>query len=638
MQTDIDEINQKFNSLISDIGLEPSEYPTNQQLNNPPTPSFLQRNTPAITCLDTTSCDEDVLLQKMLQGPLVSINSLSSESIYEDSAMTLIIDNNSNYIPSPKPVSPTNLVPNIDQPEPSSSDISNASNGSSGYPRSTESESSDDNQCVPDIDDRQEELLSRLHYYGDFTVDRQTKINNMTARLTNTPVIYHNNTAADTEELFTREVIGCESEYIPPGFAPPPRSSTRSTSSNCSSPSPRHHRVKRISRAQRNRTSSSQGSRRSISIPQASSTMIEDFSPSSQSSGSSKHRTSSIPRASSTMIEDPTSSSCRPHSSTDDMDSVYCWSIKEGSEELPLEESYYRNINRISSKPPLPTKKVLPSSCGTSLVETTCNDTLSMIVPATQQQDLVTDSLYEEVTFYNKAKTLPRTSTRTDLNGNKSSGSSMEARRASMPDMVSVLTSENDNVQSVPNSSASTHSSSLDDRPAIPGKSSSSGSHTSPPNSNETHNTQAMIDSLLTDSPHSYSSTGVFAPNNSPYSSRASPVSETEIQCMPPAPPSSVRSTSPKENQLFKKPKGIIPLWKLFRFRRKPKSTENIASTPQRRPSSIHSEPVTKKKLFMTPSPEVHLMDKRAVAKKLRRFSESFRQKDTTQIHTLANL
>jgi hypothetical protein len=51
------------------------------------------------------------------------------------------------------PTSPTNLVPNIDHPEPSSSDISNASNGSSGYPKSTETDSSsDDNQCVPVVD------------------------------------------------------------------------------------------------------------------------------------------------------------------------------------------------------------------------------------------------------------------------------------------------------------------------------------------------------------------------------------------------------------------------------------------------------------------------------------------------------
>lgn len=635
--------------------MEPAEYPVNRQpplMANPPTPSFLRGTTSSwshITCLDTTSIDEDSLLQKMLQGPLASMNSLSSESIYDDTAMTLIIDSNSNYLPSPKPTSPTNLVPNIDHPEPSSSDISNASNGSSGYPKSTETDSSsDDNQCVPDIDDREEELLSRLHYYGDFTIDRQNKINNLTARLTNTPVAnINNNTAAETEELFTREVVGCEQEYIPPGFGQPSfpvhsRSNTHSTSSNCSSPSPRHYRSKRVSRAQRNRTSSSQGSRRSLSIPQASSTMIEDYSPSSHSSGSSKHRSSSIPRASSTMIEDPTSSSCKPNSaySTDDMESVYCWSIKEGSEDVPLEESYYRNINRVSSKPPLPPKKILQSNCGTSLADSTCNnDSLSIISSTSHQRDLVTDSLYQDVTFYNKAKTLPRTSTRTDLNGNKSSGSSMEARRSSMPDMVSVLTSENDNIQSVPNSSASTHSSSLEERPAVPGKSSSSGSHTSPPTSNDTHNnTQALCDSLLTDSPNSVCSTGVFAPNNSPYSSRASPVSEPEPMG-PPAPPVSIRSRSPKDNVVFKKPKNVLPLWKLFRFRRnKPKSTENITTTPQRRPSSIHSDPTSKKKLFITPSSEVHLVDKRAVAKKLRRFSESFRQKDTTQIHTLANL
>jgi hypothetical protein len=63
---------------------------------------------------------------------------------------------------------------------------------------------------------------------------------------------------------------------------------------------------------------------------------------------------------------------------------------------------------------------------------------LVFISSTSHQRDLVTDSLYQDVTFYNKAKTLPRTSTRTDLNGNKSSGSSMEARRSSMPDMVSV--------------------------------------------------------------------------------------------------------------------------------------------------------------------------------------------------------
>ncbi|CAG2238393.1 unnamed protein product [Mytilus edulis] len=186
------------------------------------------------------------------------------------------------------------------------------------------------------------------------------------------------------------------------------------------------------------------------------------------------------------------------------MESVYCWSIKESSDDVPLEESYYRNINRVSSKPPLPPKKVLPSSCGTSLAESNCNnESMSMIASTTRRQDEVSDSLYDDVTFYNKARTLPRTSTRTDLNGNtKSSGSSIEARRASMPDMVSVMLSENDNLQSVPNSSASTHSSSLGDRPAIPGKSSSSGSNsnTSPPTSNDTRNTQAMCDSLLTDS------------------------------------------------------------------------------------------------------------------------------------------
>ena len=61
-------------------------------------------------------------------------------------------------------------------------------------------------------------------------------------------------------------------------------------------------------------------------------------------------------------------------------------------------------------------------------------------------------------------------------------------------------------------------------------------------------------------------------------------------------------------------------------------------------PSSVRSDPLSKRKLFTigTPRPqEVQLMDKKAVIKKFRKFSESFHKKDRSglvRIQTLANL
>ena len=663
----------------------------------------------------------------MLKGPLCSS---SSESLYDDPAMTLIVDDNSNYKKSPQNVFPTDTtmssltvpsmtVPNITAPV-SSSDISNGSSGctnsSDGYPRSAETSSDNDNQCVPCID-FEEELASRAKYYSDFTIDRQLKIDNMSSRASSDSKCSDSGSA--TEEL-TREVEGCEASDLLPPRVPPlggasdrdfrvnpvkyvPSSVSHSTSGTDSSsiPSPTSYRRRRSRRMRSdNRSSSSGSSRKSVSIPQASSTMIEDVSPqSSHSSTSSKHRSRSIPQASSTMIEDlPSSKTSSRASSAEDLVSVYTWSIHDNSD-VCLEDSYLRNVGqKVVSKPPLPrssassrsssaSRKSVKRDRNSNQIEHVLPEPLSMLSDSLTVIEHVTgyldnhlgaSSLYEDDELQFKGSTLPRTSTRVNLMNlvwNKSSGSSsMEARCSSMPDMLSVCT-PND-FHSVPNSDeedsaddSAGDASPLKERPAIQGKSTSSGSPDAQPDEEETlcrprapNNTDVLIDSILTDSPTSVGSSGIAAPFNSYNSPDSHPASRashstsdnhSESSHQPSAPPSSVVSSpavaapSKDADFVFKKPVHTQSLRKIFKFKRnKGKSTEKIAtSTPcQNYPSSVRSDPLSKRKLFVSGVPrpqEVQLMDKKAVIKKFRKFSETFHKKDRSglvRIQTLANL
>lgn len=641
-----------------------------------------------LTHVTALSSDEDFLLQEMMKASLCST---SSESIYEDSAMTLIVDSNSNYVssarPCPKIVSTPNIPTNVAQVS-SSSDISNGSlgaNTSDGYPKSTDT-SSDDNQCVPDCMDLEQERMSRIQYYGDFTIDRQRCIDSMTVSLSTSPACT-NLTSAATEELFTREVEGCEDKPSIPavrvgpiiGACLPSNANmypTTTSGSSSSTPSSSGQRRRRHS-TRKDRTTSSKGSSKYTSVPCHSSTMMEDLSPSSGSSnGSSKHRSSSIPQASSTMISTPCSSE-------DDLQSIYTWSIHDnensGDDDLALEESYFKNLNKMSAKPPLPSKKVLSSGSSSSsssrlrrsskrvsrssIPVDSCMmpvDALSMIDPSATYRDayLGAESMYDDDDFPFKSNSLPRTSTRINLLPHKSSGSSMEARCSSMPDIVSVEPANNDDFHSVPTSPdhSDDDTSPLTERLELPGKSSSS-SPASDAQSNHP-NTDALIDSILTDSPNSVCSSGIFVPCNTPdvtdhsKTSRSTTSDKSDTRAQLVAPPSSVASipSNPQtDSGLFKVPKFNQPLRKLFKFKRSKaqKHLNILTSTPahmQPQPSSVHSDPLSKRKLFPTApdaqTADVQIINKRAVIKKFKKFSASFNRKGAglTRIQTLANL
>lgn len=724
LQSEIAEIQSKFFNLVENCGIQRSDFPVRDN-SKVVSPSFLQSNsTSSLRRVLPQEEDEEFLLQQLLQG---SVCSSSSDSLYEDSEMTLIIDNNSNYKPSPfrQPentvVSFTSmLVPNLTEPI-SSSDISNGSSrmtsSSDGYPKSTETSSDVDNQCVPCLD-FEEELASRTKYYSDFTIDRQRKINNMSP-----PLSYGNESSKDSdnsdnacEELFTREVEGCEAKDLPAFRAAPlgvsnvndsrmiaySRSSSHSSGTDSSSVSSRSgHRISRSSRSSAsNRSSSSSSSRKSTTNPQASSTMIEDLSPqSSHSSGSSRHKSStSNPQASSTMIEDfPSSKGSSRCSSNEDFVSVYTWSIHDTSEEVNLEDSYLRNIghkvaarstrsSRSSSASSTTSRKSTKRDRDSNRIQhvltepdSQLGNSLSVIEQASDIREafLGADSLYEDEDIHYKASTLPRTSTRLYLVGQKTSASSsLEARRSSMPDILSVCTPSD--FHSVPTSddeednNSADDSSPLQERIEVPGKSSSSACTSSPlENSTKSdvaapNNTEALIDSILTDSPVSACSSGIAAPYNSYNSaaeshpaSRASQSTNSDNKSessigQPNAPPSSVKSSpavpakAPVLDFVFKKPLNTQPLRKLFKFKKsKGKSVEKIptTSTPSHAyPSSVRSDPLSRRKLFSGSDQkmqEVQLMDKKAVMKKFRRFSESFHKRNSTglpRIQTLANL
>ncbi|XP_033743080.1 mucin-5AC-like isoform X2 [Pecten maximus] len=684
LKSEIVEITSKFKNILTSCGFESQDYSIMNQSTGtlPPTPSFMRSS--ALTQVTALSSDEDFLLQEMMKASLCST---SSDSIYEDSAMTLIVDSNSNYMSLPKnSMVSTPNIPNVTGS--SSSDISNRSvgaNTSDGYPKSTDT-SSDDNQCVPECLDLEQERMSRIQYYGDFTIDRQRRIDNMAVSLSAGPVS-SDLTSAATEELFTREVEGCEdNSSVPPvrvgpiigACLPTSTYSTTTSGSASSTPSSGHRRRRHSTR--KDRTTSSKGSStKYTSVPCASSTMIEDLSPSSSSSGSSKHRSSSIPRASSTMIEDPDT----PCSSEDDLQSIYTWSIHDNDcdEDLALEESYYRNLNqhhKMSAKPPLPPKRVLSSRSSSSssrsssrrsskqdnlkaIPSDSCTlpiDALSVIEPSASYRDayLGAESMYDDDDIPFKSNSLPRTSTRIQLLPNKSSGSSMEARCSSMPDIVSVDPANNDDFHSVPTSPdhSADNTSPLCERLELPGKSSSSSA--SPVSDNQcsaTHpNTDALVDSILTDSPASVCSSGIFVPCNTPdvtdhsKTSRSTTSDKSDSRVQPVAPPSSVASVPSNvqtDGGLFKVPKFNQPLKKLFRFKRS-KAQRVLTSTPSHVcPSSVQSDPLSKRKLFTTDassSADVQIVNKRAVIKKFKRFSASFRKdrQGLTRIQTLANL
>lgn len=491
--------------------------------------------------------------------------------------------------------------------------------------------------------------------------------------------------------------------------------------------------------------SSGRRNRTGGSNPRACSTMLNETflsSGSANSHGSSRQR--SIPMANSTMISEANAvvpSIIEPsvviatrgskdslRNSDDDLESIYTWSIHDddgGSDtNMNLEQSYMRNITNsqkkgLNNKPPLPPSKRARSGSVSSrdsetslkvcqdqnlhkLLGETCSkdilETISAIEPnaAGRDEALLVESLYDDddECALPRANTIPRSSTKMNLKdksgGNsssakgkdKSSGSSsMEAHRASLPNLYSVCV---DDFHSVPDSLASDSDdddiSVLPERMRVPGKSSSSGEKDSSVSISQLDSSKipvspgqevvkdTLIDSILTDSPNSVSSGGINAPHNSPGTNCSS---SSKVSCSTTSDAKSSDSNintrapqvtllprniveSPKLQNIklpqasgeFKVPKQTQPLRKLFRFRRNKSKTPDLKiSVPRQEPTVLQNDPQSKRELFpggATDAPhEPKLVDKKAVIKKFKKFSDNFHKRDRSgrvKIETLANL
>ena len=338
--------------------------------------------------------------------------------------------------------------------------------------------------------------------------------------------------------------------------------------------------------------------------------------------------------------------------------------------------------------------KLLGETCSKNILAT-----ISAIEPnaTCRDENLLVESMYDDDEYaLPRANTLPRSSTKMNLKDksggssssakvkDKSSGSSsMEAKRASLPDLYSV--SVVDDFHSVPESIDSDSDdddiSVLPERMQCPGKSSSSGDKDSSLSQLESSATplstgqevvkDSLIDSILTDSPNSVSSGGINAPHNSPGTncsssskvscSTTSDAKSSDSNVNSRAPPAMTVlprniTESPKVQNInlphaagdnvFKVPKQTQPLRKLFRFRRNKSKTPDMKITvPRQEPTIQHCDPQSKRELFPNGasniSHEPKIVDKKAVIKKFKKFSDNFHKRDRSgkvKIQTLANL
>ncbi|XP_052797226.1 serine-rich adhesin for platelets-like isoform X1 [Mya arenaria] len=440
------------------------------------------------------------------------------------------------------------------------------------------------------------------------------------------------------------------------------------------------------------------------SNPVACSTMLNESFLSTGSSGSSGSRHKSNPMANSTMIGElppmvpsggkATISVIRPNSDHSDCESVYTWSIHDGDsgsdKDISLEESYIKKVTnsekKANNKPPLPPSKRARSGSISSrdsdsehrckdhklhvLLGEPCSktiyDVVSVIEPSDtcQEEALFVESMCGDLTECSvpKSNTLPRSSTRVKLQDKSSGSSSLGAHRASLPDLTSVCTSNFNDDHSVLESFSDDEMTAMSERPECQGKSSSSNDN--PANAASQGSGSANIDSILTDSPTSVCSSGINAPYNSPgtNSSHVSGVSSTsdarssdsnintraphvnlQSRLVAPANSPKVQNVPVPEGATFKVPKQTQPLKNLFRFRRKSKTPDNKTSTPKQFTNGL---PSSKRQLFPSAGTanlqsETRVMDKKAVIRKFKKFSDSFRQRDRSgkpQIETLANL
>ena len=260
------------------------------------------------------------------------------------------------------------------------SDLLTTSSNSLTHSSEVYAKSSSTSPDIPLIS-REEELLDRDAYYCDFTLDRQNKIDALSAKKLQ-PFHPVPSTAEKryilrdpaTKEILVRSVEGAESS--PTSFAfPVPPSTVKPFKAITASPA--------TSRHPNNQTFGSNvtpqvQSRRSRSVKTTSSNLDNHGSRSSHSSShkssalshpssrsSSRHRSPSQPRssssrssrssarrtctthpmASSTLIMEPESSSPEAES-----ESIYTWSIDEDASSCNLEKSYIRSTSSKKKK------------------------------------------------------------------------------------------------------------------------------------------------------------------------------------------------------------------------------------------------------------------------------------------------
>lgn len=642
----------------------------------------------------------------------------------------------------------------------SADDSSNSNSNSNSRP--TSSSASSGGRSVPDLD---KELVSRIQYYSDFTIDRQKKIDEA-VEMPETNDENSPPTPSDhsSEHLSQRCVEGSESvdrslrpvlskRAVP---ATPiimtevsvvgKKDGARSRSSHCSKH--RHHSSDMCESdtssgtgsMPRSQQSSRHSSRHSSHSKRSSRDRQSAYSSSgerrsSSSRGSRGSRCSTHPLASSTLISDPSNSGSQQSGS------VYTWSLENSSDEN-LHQSFLRrerlqhrrsrsshrrsstskssHSHRSTAGHPSGRPATLigadspphqhPPGGGATLHLT---HMLSIIESPPSLQ--FGGRSYENSTLSlptPRSTSLPRTSTRIGCLVARDCSAGAAAHKVwSVPELSSPAYPDLDyavarigpsNLSSdlQPSTATDRSASPLRERTDLPGKSSTSSSATSyysqcsacnprrsaagAASSSSTtaakltvdpsvgsHDEEVMDDEILTNSPRSYDSSGVYPPYNS-YTSPAGSTNEyTTVSDSSPERGGNGRSiriitAAPHQPPSFAGG-GVfkVPFSPAVRtVRRSSKagagntsfSTQNVGvravGTPHLPLGLLkHKEPVSRRKLFGVaaqglahqPGGNYHrapkILDRKALVRKFKKFSTNFkRDKDGAKIKTLANL
>ena len=596
--------------------------------------------------------------------------------------------------------------------------------------RSTTSSSSSSAPSVPDLDT---ELVSRMQYYSDFTIDRQRKIE-QAAPIPSASNSEENSpptpSEASSEHLSQRCVEGSESprEFVAPTL--PPKISVARAISRDSSKDSRHSL--RSGDMCESDTSSGTGSMpRSRSSSQRSRQSRQSRA-STYSSGSSRaSRLSSHPLASSTFISDPSNSG-----------SVYLWSLDNSSDENceNLQKSFLkssekrqhrksrssRNNSRNTHKRPSSrsrkSSRPVSSSRPVTLIgadsppdhTNTDGGQLGSSLHLTHMMSVIQDPVntprrFGGSSFENgavvspRSTSLPRTSTRICLTPggtvSHKASSTPELSSSRYPDLNLCVTQIGpSNLSSDIQQRSSTPGSRViitPGRPDLLGKSNSTSDdtysfysqcsecnpakHFASPSSRQLadfehfEETADLVDDILTNSPCSYSSSGVCAPYNS-YTSPAGSANEyTTISDSSPERNTTILSSAPKRTHVVKSPGGgvfKVPCSPAVKTVKRKSGLSNstqsvgvraVGGTPHLPLALVkNNQPASRKKLFSSssnsnsgqsvasPSSGVYhapkVLDKKGLARRIKKFTINFkrgnkeRAASSSTIQTLANL